>query len=160
MKGHIPYRDSKLTFILSDSLGGNVKTNLIVCCSSHIYNIQETLSTLRWVENVWFFEWFSFFSWIFVDENNHFFSDLHKEQNKLKTKVTSSLFFSFLFIKYFLSDCECDQISRGIGSAHQTNGWKNQRNSSHTHTLSFSLSFSLALLLLLLLLCLFLFPIS
>ena len=32
---HIPYRDSKLTRILQDSLGGNSKTTLIVTCSPH-----------------------------------------------------------------------------------------------------------------------------
>eukprot|EP01083_Nonionella_stella_P083193 229893_1 len=44
---HIPYRDSKLTFLLQDSLGGNTKTSLIVTCSSEKYNYEETLSTLR-----------------------------------------------------------------------------------------------------------------
>jgi kinesin family protein 5 len=32
---HIPYRDSKLTRVLKDSLGGNSKTTLIVTCSPH-----------------------------------------------------------------------------------------------------------------------------
>ena len=32
---HIPYRDSKLTRIIKDSLGGNSKTTLIVTCSPH-----------------------------------------------------------------------------------------------------------------------------
>lgn len=44
---HIPYRDSKLTRILSESLGGNSKTCLIVTCSPSPFNDQETLSTLR-----------------------------------------------------------------------------------------------------------------
>lgn len=44
---HIPYRDSKLTRILTDSLGGNSKTCLIVTCSPSVYNITETISTLR-----------------------------------------------------------------------------------------------------------------
>jgi len=44
---HIPYRDSKLTKILQDSLGGNSKTSLIITCSPSIYNYSETLSTLR-----------------------------------------------------------------------------------------------------------------
>ena len=44
---HIPYRDSKLTRLLTDSLGGNSKTHLIVTCSPAQYNIEETLSTLR-----------------------------------------------------------------------------------------------------------------
>lgn len=44
---HIPYRESKLTRILSESLGGNSKTCLIITASPHPYNDQETLSTLR-----------------------------------------------------------------------------------------------------------------
>ena len=44
---HIPYRYSKLTRILQESLGGNTKTMLILCCSPDLSNIEETLSTLR-----------------------------------------------------------------------------------------------------------------
>ena len=44
---HIPYRESKLTRILTESLGGNSKTCLIVTCSPHPFNDAETLSTLR-----------------------------------------------------------------------------------------------------------------
>ncbi|EGR27712.1 kinesin motor domain protein [Ichthyophthirius multifiliis] len=44
---HIPYRDSKLTRILQESLGGNFKTSLIVTCSSHSSSLEETLSTLK-----------------------------------------------------------------------------------------------------------------
>jgi kinesin family protein 5 len=44
---HIPYRESKLTRILSESLGGNSKTLLIITCSPHPFNDAETLSTLR-----------------------------------------------------------------------------------------------------------------
>lgn len=43
----MPYRESKLTRILSESLGGNSKTCLIVTCSPHPFNDMETLSTLR-----------------------------------------------------------------------------------------------------------------
>jgi kinesin family protein 5 len=46
-KSHVPYRDSKLTRLLTDSLGGNSKTHLIITCSSAQYNIEETVSTLR-----------------------------------------------------------------------------------------------------------------
>jgi len=44
---HVPYRDSKLTRILQESLGGNSRTTLIVNCSPAAYNAEETLSTLR-----------------------------------------------------------------------------------------------------------------
>lgn len=44
---HIPYRDSKLTRVLQESLGGNSKTTLIVTCSPHPNNMPETISTLR-----------------------------------------------------------------------------------------------------------------
>lgn len=44
---HIPYRDSKLTRILQESLGGNSRTSLIINCSLSSSNEAETLSTLR-----------------------------------------------------------------------------------------------------------------
>lgn len=46
-KTHIPYRDSKLTRLLSDSLGGNSKTCLVVTCSPSSTEAEETLSTSR-----------------------------------------------------------------------------------------------------------------
>ncbi|WVQ78249.1 hypothetical protein IAT38_000333 [Cryptococcus sp. DSM 104549] len=44
---HVPYRDSKLTRILQESLGGNSRTTLIINCSPATFNEPETLSTLR-----------------------------------------------------------------------------------------------------------------
>lgn len=44
---HIPYRDSKLTRILQESLGGNSRTSLIVNCSPATSCVSETISTLR-----------------------------------------------------------------------------------------------------------------
>ncbi|KAF8056851.1 kin [Scenedesmus sp. PABB004] len=44
---HVPYRDSKLTRILQDSLGGSSRTMLIICCSPCAENGPETLSSLR-----------------------------------------------------------------------------------------------------------------
>nr|CCA19722.1 kinesinlike protein putative [Albugo laibachii Nc14] len=45
---HIPYRDSKLTRLLQDSLGGNAKTVMIANVGPADYNYNETLSTLRY----------------------------------------------------------------------------------------------------------------
>jgi kinesin family protein 5 len=44
---HVPYRDSKLTYVLQDSLGGNSKTSLIITASCSSFNAIESLSTLR-----------------------------------------------------------------------------------------------------------------
>ena len=44
---HVPYRDSKLTRLLQESLGGNSMTSLIITCSPSVYNEEETRSTLR-----------------------------------------------------------------------------------------------------------------
>ncbi|KAJ7006945.1 kinesin-like protein KIN-4C [Populus alba x Populus x berolinensis] len=46
--GHIPYRDSKLTRLLQDSLGGNSKTVMIACVSPADTNAEETLNTLKY----------------------------------------------------------------------------------------------------------------
>jgi len=47
---HIPYRDSKLTRLLQDSLGGNTKTVMVAALSPADYNYEETLSTLRYAD--------------------------------------------------------------------------------------------------------------
>jgi hypothetical protein len=46
-KGHIPFRDSQLTWILNDSLGGNSRTAMLANISPADINFEETLSTLR-----------------------------------------------------------------------------------------------------------------
>ena len=46
--GHIPYRDSKLTRLLQDSLGGNSRTVMFACVSPADSNTDETLSTLKY----------------------------------------------------------------------------------------------------------------
>lgn len=45
---HIPYRDSKLTKLLMDSLGGNSLALMIACCSPSAQHVEETLSTLSY----------------------------------------------------------------------------------------------------------------
>merc|ERR1712154_57272 len=44
---HVPFRDSMLTHVLRDSLGGNCKTTLVVTVSPHKYNRPETINALR-----------------------------------------------------------------------------------------------------------------
>jgi len=45
---HVPYRESKLTRLLQDSLGGNSRTVFIACVSSSVLNLHETLTTLQY----------------------------------------------------------------------------------------------------------------
>ncbi|XP_068661791.1 kinesin-like protein KIN-12E isoform X2 [Aristolochia californica] len=47
---HVPYRDSRLTFLLQDSLGGNSKTTIIANISPSICSASETLSTLKFAQ--------------------------------------------------------------------------------------------------------------
>ncbi|KAG5446701.1 Chromosome-associated kinesin kif4b [Clonorchis sinensis] len=49
-RSHIPYRDSRLTRLLQDSLGGNSMTFMLACVSPADSNMEETLSTLRYAD--------------------------------------------------------------------------------------------------------------
>ena len=51
-KKHIPYRNHKLTMLMSDSLGGNAKTLMIVNISPADDNVEETLSSLEYAQRV------------------------------------------------------------------------------------------------------------
>merc|ERR1719473_1661888 len=44
---HIPFRDSKLTRMLQDAIGGNSRTTLMICMSPSKYNVEESVSTCR-----------------------------------------------------------------------------------------------------------------
>lgn len=45
---HIPYRESKLTRLLQDSLGGNANTYMVACVSPAESNFEETLNSLKY----------------------------------------------------------------------------------------------------------------
>ncbi|GJP40859.1 hypothetical protein CLOM_g528 [Closterium sp. NIES-68] len=47
---HVPYRDSYLTFLLQDSLGGNSKTTMIACISPFAGSYRESLGTLKFAQ--------------------------------------------------------------------------------------------------------------
>ena len=49
---HVPYRNSKLTFLLQDSLGGDSKTLMVVQVSPALKNVSETLCSLNFAQRV------------------------------------------------------------------------------------------------------------
>lgn len=49
-KQHVPFRDSKLTRLLQDSLGGNTKTVMVANVGPANHNFEETISTLRYAD--------------------------------------------------------------------------------------------------------------
>ena len=51
MEKRVPYRESMLSKLLKNTIGGNSVTTLLVCASPHSYNIAETLSTLHFGSN-------------------------------------------------------------------------------------------------------------
>ena len=50
--GHIPYRDSKITRILKDSLGGNSRTVMLTCLSPAAADLTENLNSLKYATRV------------------------------------------------------------------------------------------------------------
>jgi hypothetical protein len=52
-RSHTPYRQSKLTHLLKDSLGGNCKTLLIANVYGEQHHLEETISTLHFAARVW-----------------------------------------------------------------------------------------------------------
>lgn len=51
-RGHLPYRQSKMTHLLKDAVGGNCKTALIACIYGEAAHIEETVSTLNFAARV------------------------------------------------------------------------------------------------------------
>ena len=51
-KGHIPWRESKLTLLLKDSLGGNTRTAMVANLSPAKICVEDTIATLRFATRV------------------------------------------------------------------------------------------------------------
>ena len=49
---HVPYRESKITRLLKDSLGGNARTAMITCLSPAAVNFAENLNSLKYAKRV------------------------------------------------------------------------------------------------------------
>lgn len=51
-RDHVPYRQSKLTYLLKDSIGGNCKTVMIANIWPEVSHLEETISTLRFASRM------------------------------------------------------------------------------------------------------------
>lgn len=51
-RSHIPYRDSKLTFFLSQSIGGNSQTAVLSCATKQAIHYADTINTLKFTSRV------------------------------------------------------------------------------------------------------------
>lgn len=85
---YIPYRDSTLTWLLKDSLGGNSKTIMIAAISPADCNYSETLSTLRYANRA---KNIINKPTINEDPNVKLIRDLRDEINKLKFMLGGDL---------------------------------------------------------------------
>jgi hypothetical protein len=84
---HIPYRDSTLTWILKDNLGGNSKTVMLATISPSSMQYDETMSTLRYAERAK-----KIMNKAVVNEtnNNELIAALQKEISALKSQLASA----------------------------------------------------------------------
>ncbi|XP_035660048.1 kinesin-like protein KIF13A isoform X9 [Branchiostoma floridae] len=90
-KGHknkfVPYRDSVLTWLLKDNLGGNSKTAMIATISPALDNYEETLSTLRYADRA---KRIVNHAVINEDPNARIIRELREEVDKLKVQLTEA----------------------------------------------------------------------
>jgi len=98
----VPYRDSVLTWLLKDSLGGNSKTTMLAALSPADINYEETLSTLRYADRA---KQIVNKAVVNEDPNAKLIRELKEELEKLKSLdlLFSSLAFPFAFILLLFS---------------------------------------------------------
>ena len=73
---HIPFRDSKLTRILTECLGGNSKTAICACVSPYLMNFEESITTMQFASRA-----------IKIKVNPHIFEKIDIKQ--IKDKLSS-----------------------------------------------------------------------
>ncbi|KAL8717238.1 MAG: hypothetical protein Q9225_005502 [Loekoesia sp. 1 TL-2023] len=82
----VPYRDSVLTWLLKDSLGGNSMTAMIAAISPADVNFEETLSTLRYADSA---KRIKNHAVVNEDPNARMIRELKEELAQLRSKLTS-----------------------------------------------------------------------
>ncbi|XP_078664801.1 kinesin-like protein KIF13A isoform X9 [Branchiostoma floridae x Branchiostoma belcheri] len=83
----VPYRDSVLTWLLKDNLGGNSKTAMIATISPALDNYEETLSTLRYADRA---KRIVNHAVVNEDPNARIIRELREEVDKLKVQLTEA----------------------------------------------------------------------
>eukprot|EP01064_Diplonema_japonicum_P030317 TRINITY_DN513_c1_g1_i3.p1 TRINITY_DN513_c1_g1~~TRINITY_DN513_c1_g1_i3.p1 ORF type:complete len:786 (+),score=270.30 TRINITY_DN513_c1_g1_i3:230-2359(+) len=86
-----PYRDSKLTYLLKDSLGNNAKTCMVATVSPSLMNISETKNTLHYASLARAIQNSARAN---ADENIRLVQDLQNELAELRDKLTGHSFFT------------------------------------------------------------------
>lgn len=81
---HIPFRDSKLTRLLKDSLGGNARTTMIACVSPMQVSENETMSTLRYAARV---KLIKNKPVLLIDPTEHYITTLQQQIQHLKSAL-------------------------------------------------------------------------
>lgn len=89
---HVPYRDSKLTFLLQDSLGGNSKTTIIATISPANGSALETMSTLKFAQRA-----------KLIKNNAHINEDSSGDVNALRREIQQ--------LKEELKHLKCQNVS-------------------------------------------------
>jgi kinesin family protein 11 len=82
---HIPYRDSKLTRLLQDSLGGRAKTSIIATVSPSVVSLEESLSTLDYAARARFVKNQPTIN--STSQAKHVMKDLHYELESMRSQL-------------------------------------------------------------------------
>ncbi|XP_037956915.1 kinesin-like protein Klp98A isoform X2 [Teleopsis dalmanni] len=117
---YVPYRDSILTWLLKDSLGGNSKTIMIAALSPADCNYSETLSTLRYANRA---KNIINKPTINEDANVKLIRELREEINKLKSMLTGDIHSLQPSLK-MLEDLQKKEAQEKVLTEEWTEKWK------------------------------------
>ncbi|KAM8703883.1 hypothetical protein ACLKA7_008503 [Drosophila subpalustris] len=117
---YIPYRDSTLTYLLKDSLGGNSKTIMIAALSPADCNYSETLSTLRYANRA---KNIINKPTVNEDANVKLIRELREEINKLKSMLTGDIHSLQPSLK-MLADLQKKEAQEKVLTEEWTEKWK------------------------------------
>lgn len=122
---YIPYRDSILTWLLKDSLGGNSKTIMIAAISPADCNYSETLSTLRYANRA---KNIINKPTINEDPNVKLIRDLRDEIKKLKTMLTGGEEIRLLMPEKVFEDILKKEAQEKVLTEEWTEKWREAQN--------------------------------